>query len=193
MSEQSEAESTAAAEELATESADEVAPSGSGELLELVLAAHLEREAEQGELCERIDGIVVGQLVGFDDAQRPRVTFPGCPQEAGLVASSAPRLQQRDVGASFALMFEGGDPARPMVIGPMVSPFKRDQGVYKAHPKVLADGERVEVNAERELVLRCGKSSITLTRAGKILLRGAYVSTRASGVNRIQGGSVQIN
>ncbi|MEP7119602.1 MAG: hypothetical protein ABJE95_01785, partial [Byssovorax sp.] len=36
-------------------------------------------------------------------------------------------------------------------------------------------------------------SSITLTRAGKILIRGAYVLTRSSGVNRIQGGSVQIN
>ncbi|XXT19888.1 hypothetical protein WME94_57670 [Sorangium sp. So ce429] len=30
-------------------------------------------------------------------------------------------------------------------------------------------------------------------RAGKILIRGEYLLVRASGVNRIQGGSVQIN
>ena len=37
------------------------------------------------------------------------------------------------------------------------------------------------------------KASITLTSAGKILLRGAYILNRSSGVNRIKGGSVQIN
>ena len=30
-------------------------------------------------------------------------------------------------------------------------------------------------------------------RAGKVLIRGAYLLSRSSGVNRIKGGSVQIN
>ena len=55
------------------------------------------------------------------------------------------------------------------------------------------DGERLEFSAEREIVLRCGKASITLTREGKVLIKGAYLSSRSSGVNRIKGGSVQIN
>jgi hypothetical protein len=42
-------------------------------------------------------------------------------------------------------------------------------------------------------VLHCGKASITLTRAGKVIIRGEYVLARSSGVNRIVGGSVQIN
>jgi hypothetical protein len=49
------------------------------------------------------------------------------------------------------------------------------------------------VQAAEELVLRCGDASITLTRAGKIILRGTYLLSRSSGVNRIKGGSVQIN
>jgi hypothetical protein len=42
-------------------------------------------------------------------------------------------------------------------------------------------------------VLRCGEASLTLTREGKILLRGTYLSSRATGVHRIQGGTVEIN
>lgn len=53
--------------------------------------------------------------------------------------------------------------------------------------------ERLELTAEKEIVLRVGDASITLTRAGKIVLRGTYVLSRSSGVNKIKGGSVQIN
>jgi hypothetical protein len=49
------------------------------------------------------------------------------------------------------------------------------------------------MTAREQLVLRCGAASITLTRDGKVLIQGAYVSHRSSGVMRIKGGSVQIN
>ncbi len=55
------------------------------------------------------------------------------------------------------------------------------------------DGQRLELTAEREITLRCGEASLTLTRAGKVVLSGTAVLTRAQGVNRIVGGSVQIN
>lgn len=55
------------------------------------------------------------------------------------------------------------------------------------------DGERVVIEGEKEIVLRCGESSITLTKAGKILIRGKYLLNRSTGVNRIMGGSVQVN
>jgi len=51
----------------------------------------------------------------------------------------------------------------------------------------------VVLEAEQEVVLRCGDASITLRRDGKVVLRGAYVETRAKGLNRIRGGSVKIN
>lgn len=58
---------------------------------------------------------------------------------------------------------------------------------------LTVDGRRAVITAQDEIVLRCGKSSITLTKAGKVLIRGAYLSSRSSGTNRIKGGSVQIN
>ena len=59
--------------------------------------------------------------------------------------------------------------------------------------RVVIDGEQLTVTADREIVLRCGEASITLTRAGKVIIRGAYVVSRSSGANRIKGACVQIN
>jgi hypothetical protein len=58
---------------------------------------------------------------------------------------------------------------------------------------VEADGQRMIVSAQQQLVLRCGKASITLTKAGKVLIEGSYVLSRSTGVNRVKGGSVQLN
>jgi hypothetical protein len=58
---------------------------------------------------------------------------------------------------------------------------------------VHVDGKRVVLEGQDEVVLRCGEASITLTRNGKIAIRGKYLLSRSSGVNRILGGSVQVN
>jgi len=97
-------------------------------------------------------------------------------------------------------MFEGGDPRKPIVMGLIQhleesqSDFPRRVSNEPQNPlEVQVDDERLVLTAKREIVLRCGKASITLTRAGKILIHGEYLLSRASGVNRIKGGSVQIN
>lgn len=173
-----------------------------GSLVELVLTEHAERGTEPAAGApaparrSRIDGVVVGVLAGFGAGGEPLVHFELNPAEEPLPARSAVAVADDAVGRPVALMFEGGDAARPMLIGLIHVPEAAPEAP-EAEPvggvEVEADGEKVVVSAERELVLRCGKASITLTRAGKILIRGEYVLTRSSGVNRIQGGSVEIN
>lgn len=58
---------------------------------------------------------------------------------------------------------------------------------------VSVDDDKVELTGKNEITLRCGESSLTLTKSGRILLRGKYIVSRASGTNRILGGSVQVN
>ncbi len=58
---------------------------------------------------------------------------------------------------------------------------------------VLIDGKRICFEAREEIVLRCGKGSITLRKDGKIVIRGTHLLSRAAGVNRIKGGQVNIN
>ncbi|SFN87988.1 hypothetical protein SAMN03159304_01284 [Pseudomonas sp. NFACC24-1] len=136
----------------------------------------------------RVDGVVIGVLLDVPGADAPVVAFPGCPGETGLAARTTTPLTREDIGAQVALMFEAGDLTRPLVIG-RIQRLPQTSTPTAAH----LDGERLEFTAEREIVLRCGKASITLTREGKVLIRGTYLSNRSSGVNRIKGGSVQIN
>lgn len=58
---------------------------------------------------------------------------------------------------------------------------------------VKADGRSVIINAEKEIVLRCGRSSIELRSDGKVVVKGMRVTTRAAKTNKIKGASVNIN
>ena len=152
-------------------------------LLELLLAHDT---TVSPPLAGRIDGVVVGRVASVDTLGTVCVTFAGAP-EHGFAARATTPISEEDQGREVALMFESGDPRRPIVMGKIVSPLAAGEA------EAAADGRRVEINAEQEIVLRCGEASITLTRAGKILIRGEYVLSRSTGVNRIQGGAVEIN
>jgi len=132
---------------------------------------------------------VVGLLVAIDEASRPLVDFPGNRADAPIPARCTVSIAGH-AGADAVLVFDGGDPACPIIVGLMRegSPLPTS-----APPDTTLNGERIDLAAADQLTLRCGRASITLTRAGKVLIRGAYISSRSSGTNRIKGGSVQIN
>lgn len=150
----------------------------------------------ESEEVSRIEGVVVGALVGFAASGEPLVDFYRNPAGEPFAARSTVALSAQNINCDVALLFEQGDPRKPIVLGLMWHPEAPSVAPASSalEPiEVTTDGKRMTLTAEREIVLRCGKASITLTRAGKILLRGKYVLSRSSGVNRIKGGSVQIN
>lgn len=141
----------------------------------------------------RVDGVVIGILAGFDSEQRALVVFPGNPNDNSLPARATTALTNDDIGREMALLFENGDPASPMIIGRVRHSKETELKPEIPLHSVTVDGERMLIEAKEEIVLKCGKASITLTKAGKVIIRGAYLLSRSSGVNRIKGGSVQIN
>lgn len=147
--------------------------------------------ATRGKMVERSDppfpSAFVSVLAGFDESQRPLVQVPGSAGGDPVPARQSCLLGVTDLGREVILTFENGDPMRPIIVGLLQSP-----GAVPA-VRVSPDGERLEIAAEHEIILRCGKASITLTQAGKILIRGAYLLSRSSGANRIKGASVEIN
>jgi hypothetical protein len=141
-----------------------------------------------------LHGVVVGELLALtDDGTTPLVRFPGQLGESAVAARSSVDLHGPHIGQGVVLVFEQGDPARPIVVGVLRGATGWPQADKPAQVDVDADGERLIVSAKEQLVLRCGKASITLTKAGKVLIDGAYVQSRSTGVNRLKGGSVQLN
>lgn len=153
----------------------------------------IETEAQQG-ITPRLDGVVIGVLVGLDENRQPLVVFPANPQENAIPARTTAQLDANDIGREVALLFEQGDPRYPLVIGRIQRPETSPPAAAPALPvEVELDNEHLLLSAKQSITLKCGKASITLTKAGKILLRGTYLLSRSSGVNRIKGGSVQLN
>jgi len=127
--------------------------------------------------------VVVGTLVAVGEDGAPVVDFPGNPAGTPVPAMATARYGGTSPGSAVALMFIEGDRLRPLALGTI------------AHAEAVRATmeERLTLSAAREIVLQCGRASIVLTRAGKVLVRGAYVSLRSSGMQRITGASVQIN
>jgi hypothetical protein len=138
--------------------------------------------------------VVVGELIAIaDEGCTPLVLFPGQPGSAAVRARTVVDLHGAHIGHSVVLMLEGGDASRPIVMGVLRQAGGWPLAESPAQVEVDANGERMIVSAKEQLVLRCGKASVTLTKAGKVLIQGSYVSSRSTGVNRVKGGSVQLN
>jgi hypothetical protein len=151
----------------------------------------LEQKTAQTE--NKIEGVVIGIFLSMTEMGDPLITFPGNPDEMAIPARSTTRLNVEDVGKEVALLFEGGDPAKPLIIGKIHRPnIEQLETAVQANCAEI-DGEHIILAAKETITLKCGKASITLTKAGKIIIRGAYVLSRSSGVNRIKGGSIQLN
>lgn len=156
----------------------------------------------------------VGRLVAWAPGEALTVDFPG--NERGpLAARSIVPLHPSLVAAAIAdrrgvlLTFEDGRPDAPIITGllqPLVVAEETDEELESsdesaqleiepsdARLDARVDGRRVEIEAADEIVLRCGEASIVMRRNGRVVIRGTYVETRSRGVNRVKGGSVEIN
>ena len=164
--------------------------------------------------------IIIGSLVDINAQGQPLVDFPESPVTQPLPAISTLGLTRQHIGRQVALLFANGNPQNPVIMGLIHSPLHDLITAYELTPDKTADqtsadqtateeqtasqeltrdkdltinDKRLVIEAKEEIVLKCGEASITLTKAGKILIRGKYILTRSEGVNRIMGGSVQVN
>jgi hypothetical protein len=140
-------------------------------------------------------GAVAAHLHAFDVDDAPLISgIPAHPHEI-VRARTTVALRGSHVGASVVLVYENGDSRCPIVIGVLEQTGRERPaaGEGESHVSVVADDERIVLSADREIVLRCGDASITLTRAGKVIIQGSYILSRSSGYNKIKGAAVDIN
>lgn len=135
--------------------------------------------------------VAIGELIAITgDGKTPLVRIGS--DVPVLRARSTVDLCAAHIGTSLVVAYEDGDAQRPIVIG-LLRGEARVVAPARAPVVIETDGERLVVDAKQQLVLRCGKACITLTSAGKVLIEGSYISSRSTGVNRVKGGSVQLN
>lgn len=137
----------------------------------------------------RLPSVLVGRIVMIREPGEPLVDFPGNTSGELVSARSLVPITAADAGREIALTFEDKDSSKPIIVGLL----QMLQAHSTRQREVKLDDESLILSAKKEIVIQCGKSSLTLTSAGKVLIRGAYLLSRSSGVNRIKGGSVQIN
>jgi hypothetical protein len=157
----------------------------------------------------RVSGHRVGVVVAFDDTGL-HVDYPGNPHgkleaRSAVALDAAVAAAAAREGRQVLLTFEDERSDLPIVVGfmhvvPKPAPAPADApSMAPAEPapvtgfRPTVDGKRLVLEAQDEVVLRCGEASITLRKNGRLSIRGVFVETRARFVNRIKGGSVQIN
>lgn len=166
--------------------------------------------------------VIIGSLVAIDGQGRALVNFNlGAIVIEQVPALSTQVINANSVGRQVALLFAAGDQRQPVIMGFIHSPLDwvigqtQDQAATVLHTEVQLDsqtdifpspaqftpvkraadldGKRLLFEAEDEVQIKCGEASINLYKDGRVVIRGRNLISRASVVNRILGGSVQVN
>jgi len=164
-----------------------------------VLERVLDANAQNADGAEAQSGsqVLTGHLAGLDgegrilflpdgSAQAPIAVTIGTPEPDGVLIKAA-RVQRR----ALVTVVENG---RPVLVG-----LLRDRVEQHASDTstgdlaVFADGETVNIQANRQIELRCGKASLLLRADGRVILSGTYVVSTSRGPNKIRGATVTLN
>ena len=139
----------------------------------------------------RMDGLLEVELT--DSTERTLVCQVLLTGESGAVAPAA--------GDEVLMALLPGPGSDGVVLGkvgfleadPSLSPSVDQPKEDDREESRTIKATEIIVEAERDLVLRCGAGMIRVQRDGKVIIRGENVLSAARGVNRIKGGSVGIN
>jgi hypothetical protein len=143
--------------------------------------------------------IVTGHLQGIDEEGRilfvpeqgdglPVPVAIGVALSDGVLVPAA-RNQQRAL-----VVRTSENPPRLVLIGLMRE--RISAAASQAAPgelEVKVDGEKLRLTAEQEIELKCGKASLILRQSGRVILKGTYIVTSASGPVKIKGATIALN
>ncbi len=143
----------------------------------------LELVTRRTESLGIIQGLVIGRIEGFNGEGVPCVNFSLNSSGRPLACRATVALDENHAGRDVALMFENNDARKPIIIGLM----------HEAGIRVEKDGAVLDFSSDKEILIRCGESSIHMKSDGQIIIKGREILTRATCNHRIQGGAVHIN
>ncbi len=140
----------------------------------------------------------IGTVTGWSEKGGLLVDYPGSPhgpqQAMTTMRLTAPQIEVLIATREPVLLtFDLERADHPILFG-LTQPAPLPAALKGNEPLLaVVDGEAVELRGDERVELRCGKASIVMTKEGKILLSGTYISSVSSGAHRIRGGSMEIN
>jgi hypothetical protein len=152
----------------------------------------------------------LARIVAIDADGQPRVAFAGLmgPPPVARVLGSVPPEQleaARREARPILLGFLEGRADAPVIVSlasladlPPAQPETSEAELEELHVEVdgateVVAGDQQVIEAEHELVLRCGAAAITLRADGTVRITGRDITSWARRRHRIRGGSVAIN
>lgn len=144
----------------------------------------------------------IGRLAGVSRQGEVLVTYEGYGPFPAKLLSGVKRKEisgSGQQGREVLLVFEKGNPERPVIIGLMedrledIISFEVATENVPAPQHVQIDGKQITIEAEDEVLLKCGKGSILIRKDGKIIIKGTDLLSRSTGAQRIRGASVNVN
>lgn len=97
------------------------------------------------------------------------------------------------------LVFENGNLSLPFILGVIGDDKQLTDRLHEIEKQDdRQDNKELEadtlmLSGKKEVILQCGKGSITLREDGKIIIKGVEVVSRASQANKIKGSTVCVN
>jgi len=158
--------------------------------------------------------LLVGKVVSINDHGNPMIAYDEATQILPIEALTTVPLDAASIGKDVAISFAQNQGGIPIVMGVIrrilddvisqqVEAIASSEVVQAAtnnplntevaKPEIIVDGNKLELSAADEITLRCGKSSITLNKNGKILIKGEHMLNRTAGSYKIKSGSIQLN
>lgn len=136
----------------------------------------------------------LGRLVDFNNDKQPVVEILNGQRTETHIARSCVKLSAVQLGAEVVLVLTAqNEPIITGVIDAEPVDIQAEENPLLSANLMRVDGRIVDLKATERISLQCGDAKITLTKDGKITIKGKYLLSRAKKANRIQGGSVELN
>jgi len=167
------------------------------------------KDAETHSAQNSQGGLLIGKIIALNGQGNPMIAYDEQTKLTPVEALTTVPLTPASIGQEVAISFAQNRGGTAIVMG-VIRRMLDDVLNLDAHdsaseaaaetpdvqsikPEILVDGNKLALSAAEEITLRCGKASITLTKAGKILIKGEHMLNRTSGAYKIKSGSIQLN
>ena len=142
-----------------------------------------------------------GILVAITESGEPLVQVLGTKEPIKVRTAISFRNEseaRQFLGKTVLVCFTDDEPVAGIIVGFVAESMWDEMSLPMFENRHVAlesmvDARRIEITAQEELVLQCGKGKIQLKNDGTVIVRGKKITSRSKEAHKIRGSSVNIN